>query len=149
MTLRWLLAFTHLVALGIGLGAVWVRARALRGTLDPAGLRRVFGADTLWGVAAGLWIATGVWRAFGGVEKGTSYYMTNPLFHAKMGLLLLILALEVWPMVTLIRWRMRQGKGEGIDTSPAGALARISEIQAVLVVMMVLAATALARGLGL
>ena len=148
MTLRWMLAFIHLLALGIGLGAVWVRARALRGTLDPAGLRRVFGADTLWGVAAALWIGTGVWRAFGGVEKGTTYYVTNPFFHAKMGFLFLILALEVRPMVTLIRWRARQGKAEAIDTSPARALARISEVQAVLVVMMVLAATALARGIG-
>ena len=149
MTLRWILGFLHLLALGIGLGAVWTRARALRGALDVAGLRRVFAADNLWGIAAVLWIGTGVWRAFGGVEKGTMYYVTNPFFHVKMGLLLLILALEVWPMVTLIRWRIRQGKGEGIDTSPAPALARISVAQAGLVVLMVLAATALARGVTL
>lgn len=149
MTLRWVLAFLHLLALGIGLGAVWARARALRGALDTTGLKRAFAADNLWALAALLWIGTGVWRAFGGVEKGTTYYMTNPFFHAKMGLLLLILALEVWPMVTLIRWRARQRRGERIDTSPATAFARISEVQAVLVVMMVLAATALARGVGL
>jgi putative membrane protein len=147
MTLRWFLAFLHLFALGIGLGAVWTRARALRGPLDGAGLRRVFAADNLWALAAVLWIGTGVWRAFGGVEKGTTYYLTNPFFHAKMGLLFLVLVLEVWPMVTFIRWRGRQRKGGGIDTRRAATFARISQIQALLVVLMVLAATALARGI--
>jgi hypothetical protein len=50
--LRWLLAAAHLLALGIGLGAVWARSRALRGSLDPAGLRRVLGADAWWSAGA-------------------------------------------------------------------------------------------------
>ena len=40
MTLRWLLAAVHLLALGIGLGAVWARARSLAGgswTWGPCG----------------------------------------------------------------------------------------------------------------
>jgi uncharacterized membrane protein len=64
MTIRRLVAAFHLLALGIGLGAVWARGRALRGPLDATGLRRAFYADTWWGIAAGLWIATGVARAF-------------------------------------------------------------------------------------
>ena len=62
MTGRWLLAAFHLLALGVGLGAVWARGRALRGALDTPSLRRVFYADTWWGVAAFLWIGTGVLR---------------------------------------------------------------------------------------
>jgi putative membrane protein len=148
MTLRWLLAAIHLLGLGIGLGAIFARARALRGTLDPAGLRRVFTADALWGVAALIWVATGLWRAFGGVEKGSAFYLGNSVFHAKMGLFGLILALEVWPMVTLIKWRSRAARGDGIDTSAARTLAGISDVQTALIVLMVLAATALARGIG-
>lgn len=148
MTLSWLLASVHLLALGVGLGAVWVRNRALRGALDAAGLRRVFAADALWGVAAILWIGTGVWRAFGGVEKGAEYYLSNPLFHAKMGLLLVVLALEIGPAIAFVRWRRKLRAGEPVDTSLAPRYAGISTIQAVLVVGMVLAATAMARGMG-
>ena len=46
MTIRWLLAAVHLLALGIGLGAVWARGRALGGAVDAMGLRRAFDADT-------------------------------------------------------------------------------------------------------
>jgi len=52
MTIRWRLASLHLPALGVGLGAVWARGRALRGTLDPPGLSRLVAADAAWGIAA-------------------------------------------------------------------------------------------------
>lgn len=148
MTLRWIVAAVHLVALGIGLGAVVVRATALRSEPGGRDLRRVFAADSLWGLAALLWIGTGVARAFGGLEKGTAYYMTNSWFHFKMGCLLLILLLEILPMITLIRWRSAARRGDAIDTSRARTMARISVVQAVLVVAMVFAATAMARGFG-
>jgi putative membrane protein len=148
MLIRWLLAALHLVPLGLGLGAVIWRAVSLRGSLDRDGLQRVFLADTLWGVAALLWVVTGLMRAFGGYEKGTEYYVTNDAFILKMALLILILLLEIWPMVTLIRWRMR-AKRQTLDTSAAGAISSISWIQTVLVICMVFAATAMARGLGM
>jgi putative membrane protein len=149
MWLRLLLAWLHLLALGIGLAAVWTRGRALRHPLDKASLQHVFLADTFWGVAAVLWIVTGLLRAFAGFEKGTPYYLQNDAFLLKMGLLGLILLLEVWPMVTLIRWRIRVGRGELPDTTPASAIARISWVQTGLVILMVLAATAMARGYGM
>lgn len=148
MTLRWILAALHLLALGIGLGAVWSRGRALRALPGDDALRRAFAADTWWGIAALLWISTGLVRAFGGVEKGTRYYLQSDAFLAKMGLLAVIILLELWPMATLIRWRMQRQRGESPDPGPAAAFARISQVQAVLVILMVFAATAMARGLG-
>ena len=148
MTVRWLLAALHLLALGVGLGAVWARGRALRGALDASGLRRAFYADTWWGVAALLWIGTGLLRAFAGFEKGSFYYVHNHFFWTKMGLLAAILILELGPMITLLGWRQQVARGEVPDTQAASRFARISFIQATLVVLMVLAATAMARGFG-
>ncbi|MEA2712888.1 MAG: putative rane protein [Gemmatimonadales bacterium] len=149
MTARWLAASLHLLALGIGLGAVWARGRALRSSLDAGTLRQVFFADTLWGLAAVLWISTGLWRLLAGLEKGTGYYLQNHLFLTKMALLVLVLLLEIRPMITLIRWRKTVSRGESPDTSAAPLLARISFVQAWLIVLMVFAATAMARGLGM
>lgn len=148
MALQWLLAALHLLGLGIGLGAVYARANAFRGVLDGPGLRRVFLADTWWAVAAGLWIVTGLVRAFGGFEKGTDYYLQNHLFLTKMGLLLLVLLLEIGPMVRLIVWRRSLAQGVLPDTTSASRYARVSMIQAFLVLLMVAAATGMARGFG-
>lgn len=148
MLIQWVLASLHLVALGIGLGAIVVRAGALRATPVGSQLSRAFTADGLWGGAALLWISTGLWRAFGGVEKGTDYYLQNNAFWIKMSLLGLILALEVWPMITLVRWRRSQAQKQPIDFAPARAMSNISLLQAMLVVAMVFAAAAMARGIG-
>jgi putative membrane protein len=146
MTLRWVVATLHLLALPLGLGAIWARARALRELRGPQDLRRVFLADNLWGLAALLWIATGVARAFAGLEKGTAFYLGDRAFQVKLALFALIFALEVRPMTALIRWRLRLRRGAEIDLAPAAAFARTSWIQTALVVAMVFAATALARG---
>jgi len=148
MMLRWLLASLHLLGLGVGLGAVWVRGRGLKGPLDASGLRRVFLADAVWGLAFLLWLSTGLWRLLGGTEKPTAYYLHNHIFLTKMALLIFILVLELWPMTTLIRWRARVGRGELPDIRAGPSLGRISFAQAWLVVLMVFAATAMARGLG-
>ena len=150
--LRITLAALHLIALGLGLGAVIARGTALREAPSNAALRRVFRSDATWGFAALLWIVTGVWRIVEGVERPTAYYLTNPVFHAKMGLFLLILLLELWPMLTLMRWRRTFSAGESAErlmtSGPGRRIATISHIEALLVVGMVFVAVALARGFG-
>lgn len=148
MVTRWLLASIHLLGLGIGLGAVWARATALGGRLDRDGLRAALRADAWWGLAAFLWIGTGLWRVLGETEKSTEYYLGNHVFWTKMLLLFGVLAMEIRPVMTLGRWRRELAQGIPPNTASAGRLARISYVQAVMIVLMVLAATAMARGLG-
>ena len=150
--LRITLAALHLVALGIGLGAVWARARGLGARpLDRASVRRVFAADGWWGVAAVLWLATGLWRLLAGTEKATAYYVANHIFLAKMGFFVAILLLELWPALTLMRWRRvaaRSGASWTPDGSTAARMRAISYLEALLVVAMVIAAVMMARGYG-
>src|SRR5256885_15047102 len=90
MFLRWLFAALHLLALGIGLGAIWGRRMALLGILDEKGLKRLFHEDTWWGVAAVLWIGTGFGRALGGPREGSLLFSPHrPLPRQKAGFPLL------------------------------------------------------------
>jgi putative membrane protein len=149
MLIRWSLASLHLIALAVGASAIWARTVALRTVnLDRAALERVFRADLFWGIAAALWLATGVPRAFLGVEKGSSYYLHNRLFLAKMALFLVVFVMEIRPMTTLARWRRAARAGATVDTSAAPALARTSMIQSHILVAMILLAAAMARGIG-
>ncbi len=146
MTIRWIAAFLHLLALVIGAAAIAVRASALRSAPQER-LGTIFRADSLWALAAALWISTGLWRWLAGLEKPADYYLASTAFMIKMALLLAILVLEVRPMVTLMRWRIAQRQQRPIDFGPAPALARISTVELILVAAMVMMATAMARGL--
>lgn len=155
--LRIVLAVAHLLALGIGMGAIYARARAMNAVgTAPDALRRASVADAWWGAAAALWIATGLWRALGGTEKAPAYYWTNHVFYAKMGLFLAVFALELWPMITLIAWRRRLGADGGAAFVASDAtvapkarrIARLSDVQLLLLVGIVTAAVMMARGYG-
>jgi len=148
MTLRWLVASIHLIALTIAVAAIFARGRALQRVREAADLRPVLLADNWWGVSGLLLLGTGLWRAFGGLEKGAAYYLGNPLFHAKLGLFVLALLLELWPMVTLIRWRMAQRGSRDVDVCRAPSFARVSYVQLAILVVLLFLATAIARGMG-
>lgn len=146
--LRWLLASFHLLAFGIGLGAIWVRARSLPAAQDPVILRRALRADAWWGIAALLWLGTGLPRLLMGTEKATAYYLSSHVFWLKMALFLVILLLELGPIVTLGAWRRGLRRGQAPDTRLAARFATTSRIQLVLLLVMLFAATAMARGYG-
>jgi putative membrane protein len=159
--LRLTLAWLHLVALGIGLWAVIARGEALKEAARELpradALRRAFKADAHWGVAAALWLATGLWRYLGSTEKSTEYYNSNHIFLTKMALFVIVVALEILPMMTLIRWRRAVRSGVSgpttgsdalIDPHKARKMATMSYIQGAIVTVMIFTAVAMARGYG-
>jgi putative membrane protein len=147
MDLRYILAVLHILTFGLGAASCWARARALWRLNDSSGLKEVFLADNVWGLSALLWLATGLWRAFGGVEKGTDFYLSNTAFLIKMTLFAAVFLLEIRPMVTLIIWRIRQAKGQHVDMTSARTLANISYLELFLLVPIVMMAAAMARGI--
>jgi putative membrane protein len=147
MLTHWLLAAVHLLALVIGFWAVLTRGTAFRRLAGGMGeVRGVLIADNLWGISVLILLVSGGMRAFGGYEKGTDYYLHQPLFHLKMTLFVLILLLEIAPMVALVKWRIAQSRGTVIDTARTKLFARISHTEALLMMLMVVAATGMARG---
>ena len=102
-------------------------------------------ADSAWGIAALLWITSGLARLFwGGKEPG--FYWANGFFWVKMALFGAILLLEVTPMVTLIRIRAARGRGRPLPPFSAEKLRRINHFEAVLLVAVVFVAAFMARG---
>ncbi|MFN0179601.1 MAG: DUF2214 family protein [Gemmatimonadales bacterium] len=144
-----ILSTMHLFALAIGLPGIFLRARWLGAVQkDPAALAGVFRADNAWGIAAALWLVTGLARAFGPFEKGEAFYLHSGAFWLKMTLFALVVALEVWPMITLIKWRRAQAKKLPIDLSIAPKLQLVSRIELALTCAMPFVASAMARGVG-
>ncbi|MBK8339986.1 MAG: DUF2214 family protein [Flavobacteriales bacterium] len=147
MMLRYSFAVLHLLALAIGIAAVYGRWRALRKVKGNADMAAVFHADNWYGVATIIWLVTGLVRAFAGLEKGTEYYLGSHWFLGKMGLFVIVFLLEIYPMVMLIRWRTALKKGTAIDVGSAPLLARLTLAELPLLILMVCMATAMARGL--
>ncbi|WP_375123394.1 DUF2214 family protein [Pseudomonas sp. LW8] len=147
MLSQWILAAVHLFAFALAFWAVLTRGTVFSQLSAGTGeVKRVLLADNLWGLSALTLLITGAMRAFGGYEKGSDYYLNQPLFHLKMTLLVLILLVELAPMITLIKWRIASSRGVAPDAGRAKLYARISHVEALLLILMMVAATGMARG---
>ena len=139
------LSAVHILTFGLGITAVVLRGRALAGVLDAPGWKRLLAADTAWGLAAGLWIATGLARVFLG-PKDPVFYWRNGFFWIKMTLFLTVFVLELAPMRTFTRARQAAARGAAPPLFDVARYRRINTIEMALVVTIPFAAALMARG---
>lgn len=140
-----LLSASHLLTLALGLGAVVWRGRAMASTLDDRGWENLLAADNAWGIAAGLWIASGVARVFYG-GKEVAFYTHNGFFWIKMALFVGVFLLELGPMIAFIRLRAARSRRQPLPRLPLTTFRRINAIEVMLVIAIVVIATFMARG---
>jgi putative membrane protein len=140
-----LLSAIHLLTLALGAAAIFARGRALARPLDDDGWKRLLAADNAWGIAAILWIVSGLLRVFyGGREPG--FYWRNGFFWVKLALFAGVFALELAPMTTFIRVRIARRRGAAIPRFPIDVYRRINAVELGLVVTIVVVAAFMARG---
>ena len=151
MIARTCLSALHVLALGLGLGSVFARGRRLRDLRrmpdDAPALASLLQADALWGLAALLWIVTGLGRVFGRLEKTPDFYLRNGFFWTKMALFALVFALEIRPMLTFGRWRSARTRGAmPAPGSSLESLIRINDAETAIVILIPFVAALMARG---
>jgi len=112
--------------------------------------RRLQRCDAWYGLSALLVMAAGGLRVFY-FEKGSAFYLGNPVFHLKMALFIGVGLLSIYPTVVFIRWR----KATRSDTAPtmppeqAKRIALLLRLEVLLLVAMIVAASIMAKGIGL
>ena len=145
MVIAALLSAIHMLTLALGAGGLFARGLALSSPLDDAGWKRLLVADNAWGIAAVLWMASGLGRVFYG-GKEPSYYWRNGFFWVKLALFGMVFALELALMITFIRVRRARSEGKVLPRFSVGAYRRINTVELALVVTIVFAAAFMARG---
>ena len=67
-----------------------------------------------------------------------------------MALFVSVVALEIWPVLTFIRWRIARKNGTALPRLDGlGALIRVGDLETGLVILIPFVAAAMARGLWL
>ena len=114
--------------------------------LDLARSRLLLRIDALYGTLAGIQIGTGIWRMW--LEKGSAYYLSNPLFHAKIGLFALVGLLSLYPTLTFLAWRtgLRQQQAPQIAPGKARLVTMSIRLELPGLLLIPLLATLIADG---
>jgi len=142
-------AFLHHVAAFTLFAALVVEFILLRSTLTVESARKILRADMILGIAAGVLLLVGLVRVFH-LEKGAYYYFHTWTFHTKLTLFIIIGLLSIIPTREFLRWRGSLKAGQ-VPTVPPGKLKSIGtilHIEMTAVVVILLMAALMAKGIG-
>ena len=105
MTLEAVLAAFHLVAILTFVVFLSSQAALCRiEWMNAAVVERLARLDVIYGVAAMLMIGSGLARLIWGI-KGASWYLSQPMFHIKITIVVAMAVLSIWPSIMFRRWR--------------------------------------------
>ena len=142
-------AFLHHVLFVVIMLMLFGELLLLKEPLTLATARKIQRYDAVYGAAAGLIIVVGVLRVMY-FEKGADYYLHSAPFIAKMALFLAAGLLSIYPTVTFLKWNaaLKQNIAPTLPHATARTLRMVLHMEASLLVLVILCAAMMAKGLG-
>ncbi|BCA26790.1 hypothetical protein A7D27_25885 [Pseudomonas sp. 1D4] len=142
-------AYLHYLSIFLLFALLVLEHRLFKLPLDLDRARSLMRIDIAYGITASLVLATGLARVlwFG---KGSAYYLHNSLFHAKVGLFVLVALLSTFPTVVFLGWRNSVKAGQVPVLSPRTGKLLVITLRAELTLLLVLPllGALMARGFG-
>ncbi|WP_448514462.1 DUF2214 family protein [Parathermosynechococcus lividus] len=144
------IAYLHYLSFMVAFAALVVEHLTLRKELELKQAWRLVITDGLYGIAAITVLVTGILRVlyFG---KGTAYYLSNPVFHLKVGFFILVGLLSLYPTISFLLWLkpLRQGQVPTLELAAVQRLTWAIRAELALLSGIPLLAAMMARGIGL
>jgi putative membrane protein len=122
----------------------------IRPGITVSSLRLAATLDRLYGVSAVLLLGVGFSRVYCDA-KGSSFYLSNPLFWTKIGLFMTVAILSIPPTLRLIQWSKRvHAQPEFLPSEEqVRHLQRWLRAEVFVLMCIPFVAAAMARGMGL
>jgi len=142
-------AFLHHVAAFALVAGLAVELVLIRDELTAATMRRIVRVDAIVGLSAAAVLLVGLARVFW-FEKGAAYYFHSWPFIGKLGMFTLVALLSIHPTVSFVKWgqALKQGRTPVVDAAAQRKLRRLIHAELGGVVLILLFAAMMARGVG-
>jgi putative membrane protein len=144
-----LIPYLHYISIMVLMGSLITEHVVLKPGISAKQIKSLGTIDTIYGISAIVVLATGLlrWFVYG---KGSAYYLSNPIFHTKLTLFVIMGVLSILPTVRFIKWNKRLKAGESIEVDDRSArkMLMFIRIQLLLIAVIPLLAVMMARGMG-
>ncbi len=144
MWLHILVSYIHFISIFLLFSTLLLSLITLKEKMVRKSLLLLVKADLSFGIFAITTVATGVLRLFF-FGKGVDYYLSNPVFIAKITLFILVGVCSVLPTVHFLK--MRKSKEEIIEVENFKLIQLILKIELALLLIIPLLGVAVARGI--
>ena len=142
-------AFLHHVAAFSMVAALVLEFVLIKEELTVRIARKILFADLAFGASAGAVLVVGLLRVFF-FEKGAAYYFQSAPFLAKFLLFAIIGLLSIVPTREFLSWRksLKEGQVPAVDDRKLRSIRSILHLELAAIVLLILNATLMARGIG-
>tara|TARA_B100000676_G_C17631673_1_gene606934 strand:- start:36 stop:494 length:459 start_codon:yes stop_codon:yes gene_type:complete len=143
-------ASVHYLGILLLFGFLFAELLLWRTGISERNVRTLLVLDMAYGLSALAVLVSGIARA-GWTEKGWDFYLSNPWFHGKVTLFILIALLSLYPTKVFMSWRKTVKAGQvpeidpGLQRNLRGVL--VAEIH--LLLLLPILAALMARGVGM
>jgi putative membrane protein len=141
-----LVRYVHFLGIFAIVGSLTVEHLLLKPQMTRAEIRRLSIIDAIYGIGAVVAVIAGLTLWFGGVGKPVEFYSKNFVFHTKVTLVVIMAVLSSFPTIFFIKNRKGKSPEELVDIP--GRIKMLVRIQLVLLILVPLLATLMARGVG-
>jgi putative membrane protein len=145
-----IVAYFHFIGIMSLFGALLAEHLLFKKTMSLTQAKSLLLTDLAYGIAAIVVLISGLLRLFY-YGKGLSFYLSNPIFHAKISLFLIVAILSIYPTVNLLTWRRSLKKGiiPEIEGKIYKRVILHIRIELTLLTILPFLAVLMARGIGL
>ncbi|QHG17161.1 DUF2214 family protein [Nostoc sp. ATCC 53789] len=145
-----IVAYLHYLSFMLCFGALVSEALNLKKELSLNEAWKIVIADAVYGISATVVLVTGILRViyFG---KGADYYLSNPVFYAKVVVFIVVGLLSLYPTISFIGWvkSLQQGQAPKLEFLKLNRLIWLIRIELVGFTLIPLLAAIMARGIGI
>jgi putative membrane protein len=143
-----LLAYLHSLSMMALAAMLFVQLLSIDGLHDRQQLERFVRYSFGLAAVAGVMLISGVgllvWA-----ERGVAFYLRNPVFYIKLAVFAAMLLIAITPARIILQWHREAGTGKIPEQGMVFFVKRYLTAEAILLLIIPLAASLLARGIGL
>lgn len=139
-----LVKYVHIAGILVLFASLVLEHALIKPKMSQAEIGRIAIADLIYGASAAVVLIAGLllWLVAG---KGQGFYTHNPVFHAKIGIFVLVALASIYPTLFFIKNR----KSESPTISVPRSITMIVRLELLLILLLPLLAILMAQGYGL
>lgn len=144
-----LAAYLHYLSIFLLFALLSIEHVQFKLPLDLKRARSLIITDVAYGICAGVVLFTGLARVLW-YGKGLDYYLSNSLFHAKVGLFILVGLISALPTFVFVNWRnsLKAGEVPQVSERQGRLVISVIRLELLLLLCIPLLAVLMARGFG-
>jgi putative membrane protein len=141
--------YLHFISIMVLMGSLITEHILLKPNMSKQEINSFAMIDLIYGIAAVLVLGTGLlrWFVYG---KGMVYYLTNPVFHAKLTLFVILAILSIFPTIKFLKWNKQVNSGQepNMNDKMVKKILMYIRLELLILVIIPLLAVMIARGVG-